>query len=165
MKGFVKEINSKKRRPLWQVLLVAFTAIVFLNILITSCNYLGNKYAAITSIGILAGFVVLSSFVVKRLLRSYVYTLFNDKLIFEQVIGNKRDVVLRVELDDIDYIKPYSEIDSVDNPQFTYKFICDKNYNNCYFGDFYKGGRKYRFVFRPSDRLINIINSKVNLNC
>lgn len=160
MQSAFKEVVEKKQKPFWQILFFILAGVVLVNILITACNLLGEKYAGIASVVILITSIIICSRIIIKYLSSYRYRYVDDVLVFERIIGKKTKIVLQISIDEIDSIKPYEEVEKAEDVRYTYKFICDKQYNNFYVGEFTKNYKKYRFIFKPSQRFINLIISK-----
>ncbi len=160
MQNAFKEIVQKKQRPFWQILIFILLAVVAINSLITACNLLGEKYAGIASLAILIASAFVCSHLITRYLSSYSYRLVEGYLVFERIVGKKATRVLQITMEEIDNIKPYNEVEKAENIAHTYKFICDKDYSNFYVGEFTKSDKKYRFIFKPSERFLNVITNK-----
>ncbi len=160
MKGVFKEIVQKKQRPFWQILLVILVTVIIVNSLITACNFFG-EYAGIASIIILITSAVVIWQIITKLLGIYSYRWIEGKIVFERIIGKKTKVLLSVDIEEIDFIKQYSEVEPSDSVELTYKFVYDKNYDCFYVGQFQREQKKYRFIFKPSNRLIDIITNSL----
>lgn len=160
MQNSFKEVVQKKQRPFWQILFSILFGVVAINSLITACNLLGEKYAGIASVVVLLASFVVCWQIITKYLSSYSYKLAEGYLVFERIIGKKVLTILQITLEEIDSIKPYSEVEKAENITRTYKFICDKDYSNFYVGEFTKEEKKYRFIFKPSQRFLNVITNK-----
>ncbi|WP_427337697.1 hypothetical protein [Caloranaerobacter sp. DY30410] len=164
MRNVIKEVITKKPKPFWEVILMILISVIGVNFLITLCNKLGEKYAGIASIIILILSIGVCIFIIKRLLECYTYILVDDELLFERSVGKKNSLILKVPIDDIKIIKPYRELKNDESIAYTYKFICDKEYDKFYFGEFEKEGKRYRFIFKPGERLLKALGNKVFSN-
>jgi len=162
MKSVLKEVVSRKERPFWETLIIIIASVISINYLITLSNLLGRKLATIVSLGILLLSVLLCALVVIRLSTYYTYTLVDDDLVFQKTSGKKTIIIFRIKLGEIDFIKPYSEVEVDKNVDFTYRLICNRERSKLYIGEFQREEKRYRFIFKPSDRLITIINSRMN---
>lgn len=160
----IREVKTKKQKPFWMNTLFVIATVVLVNYLITLCNRLGEKYAGIASIGVLILSIIMFILVIMKLLNSYIYTLKDDNLIFEKSVGKRIDIILELNLDEIILIKPYAELKDkyTENVAHTYKLVCDNEYDKFFFGEFERNDMRYRFIFKPSERLLRIINNKVN---
>ncbi|MTI48806.1 hypothetical protein [Sporosalibacterium faouarense] len=157
MNGLFKEVVRRQQRPFWQIVFIVLGAVILLNLLITSCNLLGEKYAGIASIIVLASTISVCGFLIIKIVAYYSYRIADNRLIFERIIGNKSKVILDLGIEEIESIKPYREMEEDKSVAVTYKFICDKDYDNFYVGAFLKDDKKYRFIFKPSSRLLNLL--------
>lgn len=160
MENSFKEIVQKKQRPFWQILFFILVGVVAINLLITASNFLGEKYAGIASVVILISSAFVCSQIIIRYLASYSYRFVQGTLIFERIIGKKSKMILEIAMEEIESIKSYNEIEKAEKIIYTYNFTCDKEYESFYVGEFTKNGKKYRFIFKPSERFINLIISK-----
>ncbi|EOD00951.1 hypothetical protein [Caldisalinibacter kiritimatiensis] len=162
MNNIIKEVITRKEKPLWQIMLIILGSVVFVNTLITLSNHLGRKYAGIVSLIILFSSILITGFVLMRVFSVYSYKLVDNKLIFERVLGNKEKVLLSINIEEIETLKPYNEIDSSSKIDCIYKFVLDKEYDKFFVGEFQRDGKTYRFVFKPSERLLRIIDKKIS---
>lgn len=161
MQGMIKQTVSKKARPFWQVIIVVLLYVIGVNYLITLCNTLGGKYINIASLLILFFSLVVVALIIYRFLSKYMYLLIDDKIVFQKHIGNQNKKVLEIKLEEIQYLKPYKEIQSQKDIAHTYKFVCDREYDKFYVGEFMRDCKRYRFVFKPSERMINVLCRKI----
>lgn len=160
MKGSFKEVVKRKQMPFWQMIFVILSTVIVVNLLITSCNYLGEEYAGVASIIVLLLTAIACGFLITKLIAYYSYRVVEDKLIFEQNIGTRSKIILTLDLEEIHSIKPYREVVVDKTIKSTYKFVCDRDYDNFYIGEFSKEEKKYRFIFKPSSRLLRIITKE-----
>lgn len=160
MKPILKESVARKQRPFWQVIVLVIIAVFIINYLISLTNFLGEKYAGIVSIAILLISVAACSFIVTKFIEYYTYKIADDTLIFEKSIGKKSKVSLMIDIEDIEKLIPYGEMKEDSNIDYTYKFVCDKDYNNFYVGEFNREGKQIRFIFKPSDKFIDMLKKR-----
>jgi len=161
MKNVLKVVVQRKERSLWQIIVMILASVVLINYLITLCNLLGERYAGIASLGILLISLALCTLIIIRFLSSFAYILDDDKIVFERLLGNRSNIILSVNLSEITKISTYSEIEKNDNIAYTYKFVCDREYDKMYVCDFERESKKYRFIFKPSDRLLELIEKSM----
>lgn len=164
MKGTFKETVKRKQRPFWQILVMILAAVIVVNMLITSSNLLGPKYAGVASVFILLAATILCGLIVLKFLAYYSYRIIEDKLVFEEIVGKRSKIILAVDINQIESIKPYRDSKEDKSVINVYKFVCDREYDDFYVGEFNKEGKKYRFVFKPSSRFLNILNRDLQLN-
>ncbi len=163
MNNVVREEKKRRERPLWQIVSVVLVAVIFINFLITLTNTISKGYRGWVSILILV--VSISTFVIIGLKMSsnYIYILKDDRLIFKRAIGNKDTTVLQVELQEIEYLKLFRNDKDNKKVDLTYKFVCDRDCDKFYVGKFERNGRKYKFIFKPSDRLLKNISRDIKV--
>lgn len=157
----IKEVRTKDHITVRQFSLLVFTGIVFVNYLITKCNTLGPEYSGIASIIVLFTALTVFTFLAYRYLATYTYILDEDDLIFEKGIGDKKKTVLTVNIDEVEWIKPYNTVSKNEKIKKTYKFIYNKD-DDLYVGQFKKYGKKYRFIFEPSPRMVKALRTIQN---
>lgn len=161
MKGMIKQNVSKKAKPFWQIIIGAFLYVVVVNYLITLCNTLGRKYVNFASLAILFLSLLVVVIFIYRFLTGYEYLLIDNKLIFKKHARNRDKKLLEIEVNEIQFLKPYKEIKSKKDISYTYRFVCDREYDKFYVGEFTREGKRYRFVFKPSERMINILYKNI----
>ncbi|WP_066503953.1 hypothetical protein [Abyssisolibacter fermentans] len=161
MIDFMREELEKEHKPLWKIILIIIFSIIALNYLITLCNKLGDKYAGIASIIVLISSIIICGLLITKLLASHVYVLLQSSLIFEKKIGKKSNTILKIKLKDIEFIKPYKEVEETKNVVSTYKFTCRRNSNKIHYGQFNVDDKKYGLVFQPSDNFLKAIEKKM----
>ncbi|MTI72013.1 MAG: hypothetical protein FH751_17340 [Firmicutes bacterium] len=161
MRKVIREVETKNIRPLWQVSLMFLLSVVFINFLITLSNKLG-KYNDFASFIILTLSLIALIILIKKVLCNYVYTLDDEQLVFKKGIGKKSKLILDLNLNEIDFIRPIKEVKKDKGVSHTYKLMCNKNNKKLYVGQFIRDGKKYRFVFKPSENLIKSIDTYKN---
>lgn len=155
-------VVEKKERPFWQIVLSILLGIIFINYLITLCNYLGEKYAGIASVVVLIASIGICTLIIMKLMSHFVYSIEEDTLVFERIIGKKRNIALTLKLDEITSLKPYKEVKKKDKEiALTYKFVCSREYDEYYAGEFERESKKYRFIFKPTEKMIEVINKSL----
>lgn len=155
-------VVEKKDRPFWQIIMFILLGIVLINYLITLCNYLGEKYAGIASVVVLVASIGICTLIIMRLMSHYVYSIEGDTIIFERIIGKRRNIILMLKLDEIINLMPYKEVKKKDKGiALTYKFVCSREYDEYYAGEFEKDSKRYRFVFKPTERMLEVINKSL----
>lgn len=163
--SFIREIKEKRQTPFWQIILMIFLSVLIINNLITLTNkieeYTGLD-ANISSILVLFLSLALCAFVILKILSNYAYSLSDDSLIFERIIGKKVDLLLKLNISEILFVMPYTKMKKDAGIAHVYKFVYKNDQNHVYYGEFYRNEKKYRFIFHPSERMIRILQSKVN---
>jgi len=159
MRKVLREVKTKQIRPLWQVGLIFLISVVLINNLITLCNGLGRRYASIASFIILLISIGGFSLIIVKLLKSYTYTLDNEELIFQKGLGARSNIILKLNLKELEFIKPIKNVKPNKKVKHTYKFVCDKERDKFYVGQFNRDGKEIRFVFKPSKEMLKSIDT------
>jgi hypothetical protein len=163
MDNGIKEVIKRKRRPLWQIVSITVGIVVLINMLITLSNYFGTKYAGIVSIIILISSIFICTQIVMRALAVYYYKLIDGTLVFERKVGNKEKVILSVDIDRIQLLEPYNKPElNRHRVKRTYRLVLDNEYDKFYVGEFIENDERYRFIFKPSERLLRIIDRSLS---
>lgn len=157
----ITERVVKRQRPFWQVILVIIGLVISINSLITLCNMLGEKYAGVASIIVLLSSMAACSLLIMKFISNYVYKLSHDRLIIERAVGKRNNVLLELDICEIKSIKPIDELVKDKDIERIYKFVYDKKEENVVCGEFTRDEKKYRFVFKPSQRMLKILNNKI----
>lgn len=162
--SLIREVKHKKQRPFWQVVLIIFIAIIIINSLITLTNKLEDYTgidANISSLIILFLSILVCAFIILKLLSYYAYSFVDESIIFERIIGKRVDYLLRVNLKELLFIKPYNKKE-LKKVYHTYKYYYYNDKEGLYYGEFDRNGKRYRIVFKPSERMLRILSSKIN---
>lgn len=160
MEYILSESLKRHKNSITKIIAIAFLSIVVLNILITLTNNL-TMYRNTISILLLLITVILMYFIFRKLIFVYVYNLGEDFINFSRHNGRHNSSVLTVNFKDIKVIDKYENIYTNCKVQKTYYFIYGFNYDDCYFCEFETNNKIYRFVFKPSERLIRILERKI----
>ena len=160
MEYIISESLSRHKNLLTKILAVSFISIITLNILITLTNNL-TEYRNTLSILLLLITVILMFFIFRKMIFVYVYNLGENYINFTRQNGRHNSSILTVSLEDIKIIDKYENIFTNHQVQRTYYFIYGFNYADCYFCEYETNNKIYRFVFKPSERLIRILERKI----
>lgn len=158
------ENETKKSTPLWFLVVWTLVYVVILNILITECNNLPEEIRAHVTIILVAVFMFFYILIIMSSLTTYVYKLIEDEFIVERQVGRKSKILLKVDLDDIVDIKSYDEAKAEGSVLYTHKFMSDREYKKSYLCTYLVENKNFTFLFKPSDRLREILNNKVYSN-
>jgi NAD-dependent dihydropyrimidine dehydrogenase PreA subunit len=98
----------------------------------------------------------------ERLASVYVYKIGKDSIIFSKKTGRKEHDILHVKFDEIINMKDI--IDMEPNPEIrsTYYFIYNDMKVGCKVCEFKRENKLYRFVFCPSERILRILDRKLD---
>ncbi len=161
MEYLVKEVLKKEKKSTTRIILSGFIAIIILNILITLTNNLG-KIQNVVCIMLLVVFGIIIFFIVERVFSTYIYLLGEDTIGFAKAFGKKESIIIKVNIDSIKFIKKIEELEPNPEVYNTYYFIYRDALEDCYFCEYTKNKKLYRFVFNPSERLVRILERKIN---
>lgn len=154
------ENESKKTKPLWLIVLWTFIYVIIINILITETNVIIELLRNVVALGILGIFSILYVILMLSGLSHYVYKLLEDDFIIEKKIGNKNKVMLKLNIDEIIKLQSYKYAKEHGNILYTYKFMSDREYHKAYLCTYKKEDREVTFIFKPSQRLKDLLKNK-----
>lgn len=161
MDFIVKEILKKENKPLIYISITGVVAVIVLNVLITLTNNLGSMQH-IACILLLLIFGIIIFFIVEKIFSVYIYLLGDDYVAFERQFGKKNHKELTVNISQIKKMGRYENMEANHHIQATRYFIyryMDKDLSYC---EYEVDGKLYRFVFKPSERLVRILERKIN---
>ena len=160
MEYILSESLKRNKNSTAKVIAVVFLYIIGLNQMITLTNNLA-MYRNTVCILLLLITLILMYFIFKRIIFVYDYNLSEDSIEFTKLNGRHRKAILAVNFNNIKLIDKYENIYPSIKVQKTYYFIYGFNYNNCYFTEYETNNKIYRFVFKPSERLLRILERKI----
>lgn len=154
------DIVKRENKSTFKTLLIIIASVIFIDFIIFICNNYVDRWPYLTNILVILLIVIICSLIILRLFSKYSYTLVGQELIFHRVIGKKIFEMLRFNLEDLVYIKPYKKGKKLKKP--LYKFVFPKEYENAYMGKFTKDDTYCYFIFKPSNKMIKLINKKLS---
>ncbi len=160
MEYILSEILRRRKNLVTKIIAFAFLSIIVLNVLITLTNNL-NVHRNAVSILLVLITVILMYFIFRRMIFVYAYNLGENFINFTRHNRGYSKSILTVNFKNILLIDKYENIYTNCNVQKTYYFIYNFNYTDCYFCEFETNNKIYRFVFKPSERLIRILERKI----
>ena len=160
MEYILSENLKRNKNSITKIIIVTFVSVVILNLLITLTNNIGT-YKNTISIFLVLGYCFVMYFVLKKMIFLYVYNLGESFINFARLSGWKSTDVLTINFRDIKVLDKYENIKINYMVQKTYFFIYGINYNDCYYCEYETNNKIYRFVFKPSERLIRILERKI----
>ena len=160
MEYILSENLKRNKNSITKIIIVTFVSVVILNLLITLTNNIGT-YKNTISIFLVLGYCFVMYFVLKKMIFLYVYNLGESFINFARLSGRKSTDVLTINFRDIKVLDKYENIKINYMVQKTYFFIYGINYNDCYYCEYETNNKIYRFVFKPSERLIRILERKI----
>lgn len=160
MNHIINETLSKEKNSIMSLIASGFGAVILLNIFITATNNMG-EYQSIACVILLAVFIMIISFIIINIFSIYNYCLNEDSISFEKIYGKKTREILTVKFKDIKFVKHIRELETNTDVQKTYYFIYRYMEKECYFCEFVTNDKLYRFIFKPSERLLRILERKI----
>ena len=160
MEYILSETLKRHKNSITKIILVTFISVIILNMLITLTNTV-KVYKNFLCVILLLLFCIIMYFVMKRMMFVYIYNLGDDFINFHREDFRKSKDILTVNFKDIQIIDKYENIRTNSKVQKTYYFIYGFNNNDCYYCEYETNNKIYRFVFKPSERLIRILERKI----
>lgn len=156
-------IVERKDKPILKVIILVIISVFlisFVNFILKKYN---KSYPIITDIVYIFMAVTLCSSIIIKFFSKYSYTLEKGQLIFGRIIGSKYYEILKLDLKNIEYIKPYN-VEKDKKTDLNYKFVFDRKHEEMYIGKFREGGKEFTFLFGPNDEMLNKINRSLKNN-
>lgn len=156
-------IVERKDKPILKVMILVIISVFlisFVNFILKKYN---KSYPIITDIVYIFMIVTLCSSIIIRFFSKYSYTLEKDQLIFGRIIGSKYYEILKLNLKNIEYIKPYN-VEEDKKTDLNYEFVFDREHKEMYVGKFRERGKEFTFLFEPNDEMLNKINRSLKNN-
>lgn len=162
MEYILSEIAKRKDKNFTvKVVLVGIISVVILNIFITSTNNIPAYRNTICFVFVLI-YCFVMYFLFRKMLSSFIYNLGDNCINFQRQNFNKKKDLLTVKLDDIKYMDKYSNIIANFKVQKIYFFVYGSvDDDEWYYCEYKTNDKLYRFVFKPSERLIRILERKI----
>jgi predicted protein tyrosine phosphatase len=98
----------------------------------------------------------------ERYISVYVYKIGKDSIIFAKKTGSRENDILFVKFDEILNMKDYKNMEPNTEVRATYYFVYGDMEDQCKVCEFKKENKLYRFVFSPSERILRILDRKLN---
>lgn len=163
MDYLITEELRKTRNSFIKNFIIILFLVVFMNVAITSTNYL-PAYRNVISFVIVIVFVSLLLVYVIDKASIIIYNLDEHEITFKKRRLNNEVTILSVPISEIHNLEKVKFNNSNTKLADTYYFVYtmyNKN-NDIYYCDFIEDGKMYRFIFRPSERILRILEKKVN---
>lgn len=163
MDYLITEELRKTRNSFIKNFSIILVLVIFMNIAISSTNYL-PAYRNVISFVIVIVFVSILLIYIIDKASIIIYNLDEHEIIFKKRRLNNEVTILSVPIKDIKSLKKTKFNNSNTKLADTYYFVYtmyNKN-DDIYYCDFMKEGKLYRFIFRPSERILRILEKKVN---
>lgn len=157
----IREILKKEKRSTAVIIALGFGAVIILNILITMTNNLGDVQNAVCIMLLFVFSIILFS-IFEKIFFVYVYLLGDDFVAFEKHIGKKNQTICTIYFNQIKKIEKCSLMQANSNIQSTYYFIYKHVDPDSYYCEYEINKKLHRFIFKPSERLIRILEKKIH---
>ncbi|HBH11654.1 MAG: Uncharacterized protein XD91_0134 [Clostridiales bacterium 38_11] len=158
---YAREVLKKKRKSTAFFIVTGFLSIIVLNNLITLTNKLASN-RNLVSIGLIIVFGIMIFLLMERYLSVYVYKIGKDTIIFAKKTGNREHDILTVNLDEVINMKDFKAVEPNSEVRETYYFIYRDMEDECKVCEFKHENKLYRFVFSPSERILRILDRKLD---
>ncbi len=158
MEGFT-EILDRENRSVFKMFLSVIGSVLLIDFVIFICNKYVNKFPYLINIVVILLIIVTCSLIIIKYFSKYSYTLSEQELIFHRIVGKRAFEILRLDLDNLLYIKPYNKED-IKKP--IHKILFSNEYENAYIGKFSQNRTYQYLVFKPSKKMVKLINKNIN---
>ena len=158
---YAREVLKKKRISIAFFIISGFLSIIVLNNLITLTNKLPSNRNQVSLI-LIAAFAILIFLLLERLTSVYVYKIGKDSIIFAKKTGRREHDILHVKLDEVINMRDVIDMEPNSEVRETYYFIYSDMKAGCKVCEFKKENKLYRFVFCPSERILRILDRKLD---
>lgn len=94
-------------------------------------------------------------------MREYRYSIIDDKLIFEQIVGTKVKPIISVKLSNVEYFCSLEEEIKEKDKKWDQKYslLFKKRTSKAYVLAAKQGKKNIRIVFQPSDEMVRLIEN------
>jgi hypothetical protein len=160
-----KEVVKPRYFSSMEFLIGIVCSLVLLGIL----NFIGYIMKAQTSIVDVVTIITFGGiiyYVIRKNHIYYKYMLIGEEFIVQQIIGSRESVILNIHMTQIDKISstdcPCFKKEQKDQYKAKMKFLSCSKAQKSYYGIYLEDGQKYFFMFQPSEKLLQLLNKKIN---
>ncbi len=160
-----KEVVKPRYFSSMEFLIGIVCSLVLLGIL----NFIGYIMKAQTSIVDIMTIIIFGCiiyYVIRKNHIYYKYMIIGEEFIVQQIIGIRESVVFNIHMEQIDKISstecPCFKKEQKDQYKAKMKFLSCSKEKKTYYGIYHESGEKYLFVFQPSEKLIQLLNKKID---
>ena len=156
-----REIVKSVKGDRMSVLCLSLGLTALLVVIVGIANFIYNRYG-ISYSGYIAFllYILVGIYVYRRRILEYSYTLKGNILIFESLVGKRSREIARVPLGRILYFCPLAHERRDKNTRYKSHVIAfDRRSPENYVVAFEKDDRIHRIVFRPSQKLVDLIKN------
>lgn len=162
MDYLIKEELRKDRNSMFKNSIMILIMVILMNISITKTNFL-PQYRNLMSCLIVVLFVSILIIYLINKGSTIIYNLDEFEISFKKRNFKKEVLVLKVSLKDIKCLNKIENNNPNTKLEKTYYFVYSL-YNkkeNIYYCEYLRDDKLYRFIFRPSERILRILESKI----
>ena len=157
MSALIRHTNSEPQRPLWKTALYLFGLIIGFQLTLVFISRLPKLLAGPMNSVVVVAIIAGTIYFVKRKMAKYTYLLIEDEIIFYKQVGKKETKVLKVKVNEIEWIRPIDKVKKLTKCPKTYILSCRTKGKGVYIGQFKQNNTSLRFIIQPSDALYNEI--------
>ena len=161
MEYLVSERLKRHSKSITWIVLSMILTVVILNYSITLTNYLDSSRNAV-SFALVVAFGLIIFVVFKEMICFYEYKLSSKEVIFFRASRKHERQLLSVKYSSIELIDKYENITVNTNIKKTHYYLYDLDRAGSHYFQYEENGNKYRVVFKPSERLLRILERKVD---
>jgi len=141
-------------------MLMAFIIVISIVAVVGFCNFLYNRFG-VSYTGYIAFVlcIIIGIYVYRNKILEYRYSIIDDEIIFEQVVGTKIKPITSLKLSHVEYFCPLKEEIKQKDKKWDQKYLLlfNKRASNAYVLTAKQGRKNIRIVFQPSDEMVKLI--------
>lgn len=141
-------------------MLMAFVIVLSIVVVVGFCNFLYNRFGiSYTSYIAFILSIIIGIYVYRNKIREYRYSIIDDELIFEQIVGTKIKPITSVKLSRVLYFCPLEDEIKDKNKKWDQKYslFFKKRASKIYVLAAKQGKKDIRIIFQPSDEMVKLI--------
>ncbi len=161
MSSLIRHTNCQPQRPLWKSALYLFGIIIGFQLSLVLIGRLPRLIAETMNSAIVLAIAIGIIYLLKRKAAKYTYLLIADEIIFYKQVGKKETKVLKLKINEIEWIRPADKAKKLAKCSKTYILSCRTKGNGVYIGQFKQNNESFRFIIQPSEALYNEIQANI----
>lgn len=162
MEYIISEILKRRKSSLMKIILVGILSIILLNICITLTNEIG-MYQDLICLFLLIIYCLIMYYIFRKMIYVYSYNLGEDCINFQKHVFRRNKSVITINIKDIKIIDKYTSMNVNPDIKKTYYFIYGFVDSDCYYCEYEVNKKIYRFIFKPTERLVRILERKIKI--
>ncbi|MBU5437066.1 hypothetical protein KQI42_03530 [Tissierella sp. MSJ-40] len=155
----ITEIVERKEKPVIKIFLLILGSVFLINFVIFVVNRYVERYPYISNIIVIFLTVISCTLILINYFSKYSYTIFDEQIIFNRIIGKREFEMLRLSSSDV--IAVYSYNKEIKKKKYIHNFTFKKERENLYLGEYKKDGKVETFLFSPSEKLLKELNKEL----